>query len=323
MAALEPHHGTDYPLVLGASLQGGAASHADQFLALRYDFKPASAAQAAQGVLDVLPNNQAQLQMGDSLLFQGRYEAAGAAGLDCVAIFDGQSFRLELLSATVQSLRHVPGASRGAGRSLPQPAARGVTPEPPAVDIWGATQQQPAPHPKRRSRPPQQQKQHKQRSPDAGQTQRPAPSHPRQEERRQQPAPAQGDDMEMELEQELLLALENEILDDTQLPEAPAAPAAPAPLAAPLAMASGGSDAKGQAVSPPARRQQQEVVPAEPPQPAVEAPQSQLTEHHRSQQAPPPPQPLQQGQQAQPQVLYMAEEGEDNQLTDADWEAFG
>ena len=125
------------------------ATSVGEYLTLRYDFKPASASQAAQGRLEVQRNNQAslgdtttvghtlggpatwpprtpttvlftfrhgpvssllpqvQLLVGDSLLFQGKYEAPGREGLDCVAIFDGTGFRLELLTAAVQSLRWV------------------------------------------------------------------------------------------------------------------------------------------------------------------------------------------------------------------------
>lgn len=44
--------------------------------------------------------------MGEAA-FTGKYEPARGdhASLDCVAVFDGTSFRLELLGATVKSLR--------------------------------------------------------------------------------------------------------------------------------------------------------------------------------------------------------------------------
>lgn len=48
---------------------------------------------------------QVSLTMGDAA-FTGRYEPS-RDGLDCVAIFDGTSFRLELLGASVKNLRQV------------------------------------------------------------------------------------------------------------------------------------------------------------------------------------------------------------------------
>ena len=46
---------------------------------------------------------QVSLHMGDAA-FTGKYEPS-RDGLDCVAVFDGTSFRLELLGATVKNLR--------------------------------------------------------------------------------------------------------------------------------------------------------------------------------------------------------------------------
>lgn len=42
--------------------------------------------------------------MGEAA-FTGKYEPARGDLLDCVAVFDGTSFRLERLGATVKSLR--------------------------------------------------------------------------------------------------------------------------------------------------------------------------------------------------------------------------
>lgn len=56
---MEPEAGVAYPLHLGASLLGqrgapeAAGGAADEFCTLRYDFKPASAARAAVGQMDV------------------------------------------------------------------------------------------------------------------------------------------------------------------------------------------------------------------------------------------------------------------------------
>lgn len=46
---------------------------------------------------------QVSLQMGEAA-FAGKYEPS-RDGLDCIAIFDGTSLRLELLGATVKNLR--------------------------------------------------------------------------------------------------------------------------------------------------------------------------------------------------------------------------
>ena len=47
---------------------------------------------------------QVSLQMGEAA-FAGKWEPAKGDGLDVVAVFDGTSFRLELLGATVKSLK--------------------------------------------------------------------------------------------------------------------------------------------------------------------------------------------------------------------------
>lgn len=47
---------------------------------------------------------QVALQMGEAA-FAGKYEPS-KDGLDCIAIFDGTSLRLELLGATVKNLRY-------------------------------------------------------------------------------------------------------------------------------------------------------------------------------------------------------------------------
>ena len=54
---MEPTAGVEYPLQLGASLLGKRAAP-EEFCTLRYDFKPASAGRAAQGVLEVQTSNQ-------------------------------------------------------------------------------------------------------------------------------------------------------------------------------------------------------------------------------------------------------------------------
>lgn len=48
--------------------------------------------------------SQVSLQMGEAT-FTGKWEPAKGDGLDAVAIFDGTSFRLELLGASVKSLK--------------------------------------------------------------------------------------------------------------------------------------------------------------------------------------------------------------------------
>jgi nucleotide-binding universal stress UspA family protein len=55
--------------------------------------------------------------------FQGKYERTSASeALDCVAVFDGTSFRLELLDAHA-GLRHAPGAEREAKAAAQRDAA--------------------------------------------------------------------------------------------------------------------------------------------------------------------------------------------------------
>ncbi|PSC69888.1 helicase and polymerase-containing TEBICHI [Micractinium conductrix] len=115
---MEPEAGVAYPLHLGASLLGqrgapeAAGGAADEFCTLRYDFKPASAARAAVGQMDVqMASQKVSLQMEEAS-FSGKYEPS-RDGLDCVAIFDGTSFRLELLGASIKNLRHMQGGARG------------------------------------------------------------------------------------------------------------------------------------------------------------------------------------------------------------------
>lgn len=67
---------------------------------------------------------QAALQMGDAA-FAGKFEPARGDGLDCVAVFDGTSFRLELLGATVKSLRWVMWAG-GLARAVTEGAQAGL-----------------------------------------------------------------------------------------------------------------------------------------------------------------------------------------------------
>jgi hypothetical protein len=71
---------------------------------------------------------QVSLQMGEAA-FSGKYEPS-RDGLDCVAIFDGSSFRLELLGAAVKSLRHLGGSGRASFAAAPAGSAR---PEPVAA----------------------------------------------------------------------------------------------------------------------------------------------------------------------------------------------
>lgn len=62
---------------------------------------------------------QASLQMGEAA-FAGKYEPS-KDGLDCIAIFDGTGFRLELLSATVKHLRCAGPRLRAGAASGPVP----------------------------------------------------------------------------------------------------------------------------------------------------------------------------------------------------------
>ena len=57
---------------------------------------------------------QVLLQMGETA-FAGRYEPCRDDGLDCVAVFDGTTFRLERLGAVAKNLRCVGGGDGARG----------------------------------------------------------------------------------------------------------------------------------------------------------------------------------------------------------------
>ena len=108
-------HG-EHPLRLGASLSRGSEASSSRLLLLKYDFQPASVARATSGLLlQSEGTGQAILypQQGPGeqpAYYDGVVEtkldpAAVAADKDveCVAVFDGTQWTLELLSATIRS----------------------------------------------------------------------------------------------------------------------------------------------------------------------------------------------------------------------------
>lgn len=104
----------DMPLYLGSSFQQ-QSQRDPSYWSLRYDFKPASLNSEAPGTLRMGADNQVSLDLlnksggnGD-LGFSGHSETYD--GLDCVAVFDGNSWRLELLTGTLK-VRHVKGQAR-------------------------------------------------------------------------------------------------------------------------------------------------------------------------------------------------------------------
>ena len=140
-----PATDVDYPVTLGRTLSSDHGSHAEQFITLRYDFKPASLAREGEGELELHPDShkvgaaaacaervggrcccllgavgpvteppgrraQAVVRLPSSasgaapLAFAGKHEPS-RDGLDCVAIFDGEGFRLEVLGAAVKNLK--------------------------------------------------------------------------------------------------------------------------------------------------------------------------------------------------------------------------
>ncbi|CAL8465585.1 g5121 [Coccomyxa elongata] len=123
-----PSAGTSYPITLGETFLSETPSQS--YCSLRYDFKPASAGRLRQGSIQ-LQDNQATVNLPDTsypgadMSFSGRHEHS-RDGLDCVAIFDGVSWRLELVRSQVKGLK----ATRRAGR-LP-------TPPPPALELGNA-----------------------------------------------------------------------------------------------------------------------------------------------------------------------------------------
>ena len=88
---------------------------------------------------------QARLQLASRsesaalVAFQGKYER-NAEGLDCVAIFDGGAFRLEVLDSHA-SLRHAPGAER---QVTAQRVAAAAAPPPPPNKARKQRQPKPA-----------------------------------------------------------------------------------------------------------------------------------------------------------------------------------
>ncbi|DBA97746.1 TPA: hypothetical protein ACH3X3_012626 [Trebouxia sp. C0006] len=116
----------DIPLYLGSSFQ--QSQRDPTYWSLRYDFKPASLNSEAPGTLRMGADNQVSLDLlnksggnGD-LGFSGHSETYD--GLDCVAVFDGESWRLELLTGTLK-VRHVKGQARASPAPQALPAATG------------------------------------------------------------------------------------------------------------------------------------------------------------------------------------------------------
>ncbi|KFM25059.1 hypothetical protein F751_1938 [Auxenochlorella protothecoides] len=122
-----------YPITLGDSILG---LEAPEHWTLRYDFKPASAAESGQGRLSVDHATQrasfqrpSSVEGCPSLQFHGKYEPS-KDGMDCVAIYDGQGFRLELVQAAVKNLRYQPTVLRAQNPVLASaaPACAAATP---------------------------------------------------------------------------------------------------------------------------------------------------------------------------------------------------
>uniref|UniRef100_A0A1D1ZWJ2 Transcription elongation factor Eaf N-terminal domain-containing protein n=1 Tax=Auxenochlorella protothecoides TaxID=3075 RepID=A0A1D1ZWJ2_AUXPR len=122
-----------YPITLGDSILG---LEAPEHWTLRYDFKPASAAESGQGRLSVDHATQrasfqrpSSVEGCPSLQFHGKYEPS-KDGMDCVAIYDGQGFRLELVQAAVKNLRYQPTVLRTQNPVLASaaPACAAATP---------------------------------------------------------------------------------------------------------------------------------------------------------------------------------------------------
>ena len=111
----------EHPLRLGESLSSRAgAQDASRLLLLKYDFQPASVARATSGLLlQSEGSGQAilypQLGPGEQPAYydgvvETRDSAAASSSaaqhdkdVECVAVFDGTQWTLELLSATIRS----------------------------------------------------------------------------------------------------------------------------------------------------------------------------------------------------------------------------
>lgn len=106
---------------IGQSLQDSMVG--PFYHSLRYDFKPASINTEAPGSLTFGIDGQVSLDLlkksGDEtgLAFTG-YSEPYEDGLDCVAVFDGTSWTLQLLSGGLK-VQHV----KGPGRATPPPQA--------------------------------------------------------------------------------------------------------------------------------------------------------------------------------------------------------
>lgn len=105
-----PQPGQHYPLVLGDTiLQAHANKRARHSLCcVRYNFRPRPGATQQPGKLLVKPGQQVTMQLpnttgGD---FEGPLETVqqdASNGYDCVAVFDGTCFRIELVGATIRA----------------------------------------------------------------------------------------------------------------------------------------------------------------------------------------------------------------------------
>eukprot|EP00891_Asterochloris_glomerata_P006507 jgi/Astpho2/6507/fgenesh1_pg.00096_%23_34_t len=111
---MRPETGQEYPLRLGSSILG--RQHDSQFCSLRFPFMPQSASRKDPARLDVAQDGgvcsrcSMELFMANKdpgrpeLLFKGHVDPT-KDDLECVAIFDGHHWRLELLSATVHNAK--------------------------------------------------------------------------------------------------------------------------------------------------------------------------------------------------------------------------
>lgn len=104
-----PQPGHSYPIVLGDRLlQTHApdppppASTQPSLCCLRYNFRPRTTASNQPGKLLVGETITLQLPNCTAGNFEGPLEPS-RDGLDCVAIFDGTQFRIEVLDATIKA----------------------------------------------------------------------------------------------------------------------------------------------------------------------------------------------------------------------------